>query len=454
MDALELGGAQDAAERCELLLALGEVQLRGGDLPSAQGTFVRAAESARNLGSADLIARAALGYGGRFVWTRAGLDLRVVSLLEEALAAMPETDSPLRARLLARLANALRSQPTRETRVALSAEAVGIARRLADPATLAYVLDGRWTAAWGPDNVEERLRLAKELVLLAQQAGDQERLQMAQLEHLFCLLELGDIAGADAELAVAARLAEELRQPAQLWLTTAFRAMRALWSGRFEEAEELVEKAFAFGRRAHSRDAVVTHLMQLFVLRREQGRVGELEPALSSSVDEFFDFPLRSLFAALHSELGQEAEARASLDALAVDEFRAVPIDNYWLVSMSLLSEVAAFVGDAQHAATLHRLVLPFAPYNVLGGPEAWLGSVSRYLGLLATALGRWEAAEYHFEDALAMNAEMGARLWLAHTQHDYGRMLLARDDLADRERAQEFLDAALGTFRELGMAT
>jgi hypothetical protein len=102
------------------------MQLRGGDLPAAQGTFVRAAEAARKLGSAEMLARAALGYGGRFVWTKAGGDPRVVSLLEDALAVMPKTDSPLRARLLARRAGALRSQPTGETRVALSAEAVGI----------------------------------------------------------------------------------------------------------------------------------------------------------------------------------------------------------------------------------------------------------------------------------------------------------------------------------------
>jgi len=38
---------------------------------------------------------------------------------------------------------------------------------------------------------------------------------------------------------------------------------------------------------------------------------------------------------------------------------------------------------------------------------------------------------------------------WLAHTQHDYARMLLARgDDL----RGRELLEQALATYRELGM--
>ena len=46
----------------------------------------------------------------------------------------------------------------------------------------------------------------------------------------------------------------------------------------------------------------------------------------------------------------------------------------------------------------------------------------------------------------------MGARPWLAHTQHDYGEMLLARAASGDRERAQKLLDSALATYRELGM--
>jgi hypothetical protein len=50
------------------------------------------------------------------------------------------------------------------------------------------------------------------------------------------------------------------------------------------------------------------------------------------------------------------------------------------------------------------------------------------------------------------MNTRMGARPWLAHTQDDYARMLLARAGPGDRERAQELLDAALATYRELGM--
>ncbi len=48
------------------------------------------------------------------------------------------------------------------------------------------------------------------------------------------------------------------------------------------------------------------------------------------------------------------------------------------------------------------------------------------------------EIAQDHFEDAIAVNERMGARPWLANTQQEYARMLLARDAPGGRDRAQE----------------
>ena len=44
------------------------------------------------------------------------------------------------------------------------------------------------------------------------------------------------------------------------------------------------------------------------------------------------------------------------------------------------------------------------------------------------------------------MNARMGARPWLAQTQREYGRMLLARGASGDRKKAEELLALAGAT--------
>jgi hypothetical protein len=63
--------------------------------------------------------------------------------------------------------------------------------------------------------------------------------------------------------------------------------------------------------------------------------------------------------------------------------------------------------------------------------------------------LGNRGDAALHFDAALAANEQTGARPWLARTQHDYARLLLAE---GEGERGRELLDAALATYRELGM--
>jgi len=52
----------------------------------------------------------------------------------------------------------------------------------------------------------------------------------------------------------------------------------------------------------------------------------------------------------------------------------------------------------------------------------------------------------------LAMNARMGAKPWLAHTQFQYARMLVARPVHGDAERARILLDHARTIARQLGM--
>ena len=142
LQGLELKQPVDPAAHCELLLALGDALAKAGSTPEAKEAFAAAADLARTSRLPEHLARAALGYGGRFPWLRAGNDSRLVPLLEEALAAPGEEESALRVKLLARLAGALRDQPSLEPRSAFSRQAVEIARRLGDPDTLGYALVG------------------------------------------------------------------------------------------------------------------------------------------------------------------------------------------------------------------------------------------------------------------------------------------------------------------------
>jgi DNA-binding SARP family transcriptional activator len=453
LQALDLGASPDEGARCELLLALGVARARAGDTATAKEIFVDAADAARRLGLGCELARAAAGYGGEIAWVRAGEDERLVPLLEEGLAAVNEADVVLKARLLARLAGALRDERVRDRRDALSKQAVAIARRTEDPAVLAYALDGRAAAIIAPDTLSEVLALGRELREAAERCRDSDRIIAGHLWQIMARLQLADVARAEVELAAATRIAQALRQPTRLWEVYGVHAMLALAAGRLADANALIREAHALGERAQPEAAIPVYRLQRYTLNDFLGRLEDVEPEIRDLVVEY---PARPVFlcalARLNAVLGRPSEAAETLDELSADDFSALPFDQEWLFGMSLLAETAALAGHTDSAPILYRLLLPWAALNVVDQAEGIRGSLSRYLGMLAASLHRWTDAEQHFDKALAMNTSMGARPWLAQTQHDYARILLTRGASGDRRRAGELLDQVRSTYRELGM--
>ena len=92
--------------------------------------------------------------------------------MKGALAALPPEDSVLRIKLLARLAGALRDRRMPERVASLSQEAVAMARRLGDPGTLAFALDGLYAGIRYPQHTNQWRAMGDELVQTAEAAGD------------------------------------------------------------------------------------------------------------------------------------------------------------------------------------------------------------------------------------------------------------------------------------------
>ena len=446
---------EEQLARCDLLLALGDAEARAGDAPASKQAFLAAAELAESEGLAQHLARAALAYGGRFAWSRASTDPSLVPLLERALSAIDERDSPIRARLLARLAASARDDPSRERRVRLGEEALGIARRSGDPMTLAAAVEGHWLAVEGPDHYlrGDGAVVGAELISLGEQLADEERVFAGHDHLLHYLWVVADRAGVDVELEARRALAGELRQPPHHWAVGTGDTMLALMEGRFEQAERLLGETLAVGERAESWNAVVSHRLALFVLRRAQGRLAELEATIERSVRDYPSLArFRSALAHLYGELGREPETRATFDAVLSRDVSAEHMDAEWLFTMSLLIDPCVLLGDHDAARTLYSLLLPYERLYAHAPVEANFGSVARALGVLAAALRRFDEAEEHFDVAIEIEQRMRARPWLAHAQHELAAMLLARGAAGDMERAMALIEDTLATYRELEM--
>ena len=456
LDALELAPEPDRSRRLELLLELGSEQTKAARQVEARRALEEAAALARELDRPEELARAALGI---CLLSLAGVvDEDLIDLLTEALELIGPEDSPLRSQLLAGLAQELYWVDAAGRSNDLGLEALEMARRLDDPDALALALARRqFTGTVGPEQVRRRLRESKELHDLAKSRGDRELELRAHLYRAPAFLALGEVREIDAELAAIERLATELRQPTYAWNVPLLRAMRAVIDGRFGDGERLAGEALEAGRRAGEPVSAQFYATQIALLRRlrrapeDDEALAELTDRLAELAEQYPAIPAwRCSLAATHAELGHEGEARSAFETLAAGDFAALPRDQQWTISLTLLAETAVFLGDRERAERLYELLAPYDGTIVVAGrAAAAYGPVARVLALLSGTLGRPEDAERHFGDAIALSDRMGDRPYGARTRFELASLLLER---GEREAALGLLTAVLEAAQELGM--
>jgi RecA/RadA recombinase len=449
--ALEIVNRDDAAARCDVLLALGAARWQASE-PDPRSTFVEAIELARRLASPGRLARAALGAGGRF-YAPGAIDEAYIELLEEALRALEPGDSVLRVRVLARLAENLVFAPAPERAGELAAEAVGMARRLGEAGALAAALMGHHAALLHTEHTHERRQVGEQALALAGELGARELGALARHWLLYDLAEAGELEEAQRRHAELELLADELHQPLYRHSSLAWRCVWAGLAGRFAEAERIARESVRLAEHAGAPDAQAHFTAQLVALRREQGRLHELLPEIKRLADaEPAASAWRSLLPLAYLDAGDRTHAQAAYERAVGGGIAPIPRTMLWLAAMGSLAESAARLGDPDGGARLYAELEPYADRLAQWSFTGNAGSVHRLLGRTAAVAGWRDRARAHFEAAVARHAALGAAPLLARTRCDYGEFLL-RGTRAERPDARRLLRQASVTARRLGMA-
>jgi hypothetical protein len=422
--ALELltASAAEAPGRLELLISLGEARRRAGD-PSYRETLFEASRLAESLGDTAALARAALANNRALYSAMATVDTERVAVLESALRAIPPGDSTVRARLLAILATELFWTDDLDRRIDLSDQAVAMARRLDDPATLTHVLTSCSVALMGPRTRQERLANTMELVAAADRLGDPAAASLAFALRARTVLETGHLAEAEQAAAASLELAVEAGQPGLLFWPTWLGAGIALGAGRVEEAEVRTPDILEVGARAGHPDTRPYHALVEFQLRFEQGRLAEVEESFTALARDLPGLRVaRPLLALLYCELGREDEARPILDEAMASGIPNIPADTSMLRMVTTLAAVAARLGDQEAAAACADALAPYADHFVVMA-GVLTGVVSHYLGLLSACLGRFDEADAWFAVAAEAHERAGMPRWLARSLRERARL-------------------------------
>ena len=459
LDALPLVASVDERTKADLLLRLGEAQTRVGNATAAKRSFLAAASSCVGESSHDILARAALGYGGtgKFgaIFDPFGVvNQTLVDLLERALETCPGDEELTRVRLLGWLAQALYWSDDKERVLALSQEALDSARRIGDPTVIAHALHSWHVTLWGPDHVPECRAAAEEMLTLGRSLGDQDIELKAYTWLVTDALETDSLAVVDEYIAGFTRLAEDLHRPYLLGYAKALRATRAHLEGRFDDMIRLMGEQLARAEGADASRAQEAHRWQMALFLLDLGRIDDAlmaDLAEQSARYPGLSFGVMSVLA--HATVNRRTEARAELERLLPDDLASIPRDCMWAGTLALLSRSVCRLGAVEHARPLYDLLAPVAERNCLWGSGFIVfGPVSRFLGMLATAFDEPDRAILHLEDALERSTALRSPPLVARVRTDLARALLRRGADGDEERARPLLDQARSAAAGLGM--
>src|SRR5581483_9822994 len=264
-------------------------------------------------------------------------------------------------------------------------------------------------------------------------------------------LELGEMTALEHDIAELGRIGTEFRWlPGRLyraqWLAT-----RALLEGRFDDVRDHADEMGELARAYHAASGMLA--LQSFFLGRERGELTGVA-ALRRVADRHTDtIYLRALVASSYLTAGDVGAATEILDDIASRSFLREKPESGRPAGLALLAEVAS-IGGSAHAETLYELLEPFGGRLVVAlAGLSTLGAADRYLGMLAAAQERWDAAHDHFERALELETSVGGRALLPRTRYWQARALIDRDAPGDAARAQDLIALVMGEARDLGMA-
>lgn len=457
----------DEEMRCRLYLGLAGALNATTDIAGSVDATVRAAAAAQILSRPDLLAEAALV---REANAPTPLEATTGSLCDRALAVVDPADLALRARLLARLAEASiydawsTSHGYEEYEVAgrASEEALALAQSAGDQRALEAALRARRLACSGPDGLEERAALADRMLELGRSAADPHTQMWARLWHVDAAFERGDLVRVARELEALSWCVEQVGGPHARYELLKCRAVLAQAQARFDDAMRLADEAFS--QLAGTGDDIGFHersgLLSQMSLHIGPEASGSMAASGYAGVT-VFERPLPTagvIVAVANAHMlasaGRLEEAAAVYRSLGpAAEWRPSP--HAILPAFAFGINLAVALGADADVDTLTARLGAYRGHHVCSGAGqvAYFGPVELWTGRGAAHVGRFDEAVADLQaagDACAANGAVG---YLAEAQYELASALARRRRPGDIAWARSLLETSSRQTAALGMS-
>ena len=404
----------DADEvRGVLLVDLAEVQQQAG-IPEFADTLREAARIAQATDDDGLLVRVVNSASPGWSTLPGFVTSETRQLLSRALEVAP--DDATRSRVLARLATELQLHDPDAAEVR-AREAIVLARASGDDIALLESLFRHASMLQAPGSLARRRAEIDEASALAARTHDEIAAYFLLSLGAVTAIQAADVPAAEAAVAGADAIAGQHDLAPLRWSAMTRRAWRAGLAGRLADAERFLFAARDFGRATGLPHAEHTALLQLAILRWQQGRAGSVVAAAQDAVGELASFPgLRYvLVRALAAEKENRPVVRRLMLELAERDFEELPVGSFW-ASVLVVSAETAFLLDLPDVARVIRELLdPYVDQIAFAG--SWVAAPVAYGSAVAAAASGDPSAGDLFELAIAMAERLDAPLLRARTQ-------------------------------------
>jgi DNA-binding CsgD family transcriptional regulator/tetratricopeptide (TPR) repeat protein len=450
--ALDLdAGKWPPTERARLLIASGRAAYLAGDLRGCADAAGAAADAARAADSAELLGEAALVVEAA---PDPVVHAAALALCEDALAQLGRGAHPaLRARLLAQRSHLAFYDGEQDRVEPLSAAALELARATGDDGAVVDALHARKEACPGPTGRAERMRLADEMLVVAQRSGRARTAMWGALWRIESLIESGQLAAAAEELPTLGVAVERVGGPVSAWHLDRTTACVAQAQGRYVDAAAVARRAFERMQPIEPRPATGAYFALQCALSLHVGITDDA----ARFVEQPFEGPPRfrtmgrisrallMLLAGRHDDAALSYQGAGPIGTWSLPPFFLVP-------GMVYGSYVAAGLERWDDVTALMEQLEPFRGEHAIGEGVAYLGPVELALGRGAAAIGRLDAAVDDLAVAARQAERAGAPGFVAEAHHHLATALVARGGPGDVERARSAARTADRLARALGM--
>ncbi|MEZ3160073.1 helix-turn-helix transcriptional regulator [Microbacterium sp. BWT-B31] len=407
--------SRSAAAQARRLLDRARSEARSGSLTDAWRACLAAADLARQLGDAELLAEAATAVSDPSIMWKAAGDRQGLCLEALGMLGPPPDDG---------------DEPAsrREWRALVRTHLEGLSTGWADGVVpSAHRIDrveaerrfaGLQTAylhALGVEGLPQRLALAHDAIGLGRAASDDHILAWGWHWRADALEQLGLRVDFNHAIGELAAVVERTDSRIWSWRMAAIRASIALLEDRLVDVAPLAEAARESGRSAGVEDAELFDLILRGALARRtrEGLEGiEEEVRILIADAPFFAQGWR---AEILLALGRLDEAFSIFRALMrhLDEIPATV--HEWLVGHVALADLAVAAADRESSARLRAVLLPASHLHATGpATTPYGGPVALALAKLSALVGDDVAAQRFAADAVARAEAMGAPWYAA----------------------------------------